>query len=490
MATVNISPVARQQFFDANGDPLSGGQLFTYTAGTTTKEATYTTSVGDVANANPIILDSNGYTPSGLWLVDGTSYKFVLAPSGDTDPPASAIWTEDNIDGVNDAPVVGNTQWVASGFTPTFVSGTSFTVTGDQTATLDVGRRLQFTVSAGTVYGHIDTSVFTTLTTVTLTMDAGDALDSGLSAFNISVLSGTNHGVPSLADAEWKLLGLPTLTTTNAFTNDNTHTGKIIMSGKAIDHAVHTEAAHATTCDIWAGGNEVVLSGSVVTFTDFPDAPQAGAVRWVKANDAHVITDGANIEVQGDQDYTCSANDILRVLAKTTTTFKVDIFKSTGSMVLGTMQASTSGTSIDFTSLPAGIKRITVMFDGVSTNGTSNLEVQIGDSGGLETSGYLSAACNCFASPDPATATTGFLLTGSIAAVTVLNGFITMTLMDEATNLWISSGNLGASDAAAVQVSGGSKNLSDVLTQLSVKAVNGTDTFDLGNINIMYEFKI
>ena len=67
-------------------------------------------------------------------------------------------------------------------------------------------------------------------------------------------------------------------------------------------------------------------------------------------------------------------------------------YTPTAKIVSGTSVASTSGTSIDFTSIPSWVKRITVMFDGVSTNGTSNLQVQIGDSGGIENTGYTAAA--------------------------------------------------------------------------------------------------
>lgn len=94
---VRISPVGRQQFFDNQGRVANGMKLFTYAAGTTNKLATFTSSTGGVANANPIVLNSDGRTPSGLWLTDGLLYKFVLAPANDTDPPASPVWTEDNI---------------------------------------------------------------------------------------------------------------------------------------------------------------------------------------------------------------------------------------------------------------------------------------------------------------------------------------------------------------------------------------------------------
>lgn len=91
------------------------------------------------------------------------------------------------------------------------------------------------------------------------------------------------------------------------------------------NEAVHTEAAHATTSNIWSGGNTCLLSGSVVTFTDVADAPQAGAVRFVVANAAHIITDNAALEVDGNENYTCAVNDVLMFTAKTTSTFRVSV---------------------------------------------------------------------------------------------------------------------------------------------------------------------
>jgi len=96
---VNLSPVGgvAGQFFDNNGNPLSGGKIFTYAAGTTTNQATYTSASGGTAHANPIILDSAGRVPSGeIWLTDGLAYKFVVKDSNDV-----LIGTYDNIVGIN-----------------------------------------------------------------------------------------------------------------------------------------------------------------------------------------------------------------------------------------------------------------------------------------------------------------------------------------------------------------------------------------------------
>lgn len=195
MPIVKISPSPRHQFEDDNGVPLAGAKLFTYLAGSTTKQATYKTSVGDTANTNPIILDSAGRTPSGLWLVAGVNYKFVLAPSTDTDPPTSPIFTEDVITGINDQAA---SQWVTTGLTPTYVNATKFTLAGDQSVAFHVGRRVRFTVTAGTLYGEISTSAYTTLTTITVALDSG-VLDSGLSAADLGVITAVNSSFPNAA---------------------------------------------------------------------------------------------------------------------------------------------------------------------------------------------------------------------------------------------------------------------------------------------------
>jgi hypothetical protein len=149
----------------------------------------------------------------------------------------------------------------------------------------------------------------------------------------------------------------------------------------------------------------------------------------------------------------------------------------------GTAVASTSGTSIDFTALPAWVKRITVMFSGVSTNGTSYVQVQLGDSGGIENSSYLGATQ---VGANGQQYSSGFLTdAGTGAAANVRHGII--SLVNVTGNTWAFSLNLGWSNSANAFVGGGTKALSDVLTQVRITTVNGTDTFDAGSINILYE---
>lgn len=98
---VYLSPIggAGWQFFDNNGVPLAGGKLYTYAAGTTTPQASYTTSAGNVAHTNPIVLDSAGRVPSGeIWLNESVEYKFVLYTATNV---LLATW--DNIWGIGTA---------------------------------------------------------------------------------------------------------------------------------------------------------------------------------------------------------------------------------------------------------------------------------------------------------------------------------------------------------------------------------------------------
>lgn len=196
---VRLSPIGNDApFVDASGNPLSGGKLYFYTAGSSTPQDTYTTSLGNVANANPVILDSNGYpTNSGsvveIWFTAGVSYKAALQTSASV-----PVWTRDNLSGINDTSVSID-QWVA-GPTPTYVSATSFTLAGDQTSTFHVGRRVKTTNSGGTAYSTIKTAVFAAVTTITLANDS-TGLDSGLSAASYGLLSATNPSTPLLTDA-------------------------------------------------------------------------------------------------------------------------------------------------------------------------------------------------------------------------------------------------------------------------------------------------
>jgi len=151
----------------------------------------------------------------------------------------------------------------------------------------------------------------------------------------------------------------------------------------------------------------------------------------------------------------------------------------------GTAVASTSGTSIDFTGLPAWVKRVTVMFQGVSTSGTSNPQIQIG-SGSVTTTGYLGSG-GIGPTMGASTNTTGFSLTNSYSGTVVFHGKAEICLMGS--NVYVFSFVGGRSDTGSLMWGGGSVTLGGALDRVRITTVGSpaTDTFDLGNINILYE---
>lgn len=160
-----------------------------------------------------------------------------------------------------------------------------------------------------------------------------------------------------------------------------------------------------------------------------------------------------------------------------------------GGLVIGATVASTSGTSVDFTSIPSWAKRITMNLSGVSTNGTDNWLIQLGDSGGVESSGYSGAAANIANAASPTVtnyAGAGFVIPSG-GGGNVITGSVVLTLLDSATNLWVGNGNLPLTSSANLFITGGSKALSATLDRVRLTTTGGTNTFDAGSVNILYE---
>ena len=155
-----------------------------------------------------------------------------------------------------------------------------------------------------------------------------------------------------------------------------------------------------------------------------------------------------------------------------------------------TAQASTSGTSIDFTSIPSWVKRITVMFNGVSLSSTAYFLIQLGVSGTPTTTGYTAGQMYVLTNGTAsggATSTSGFVIQSGVATYT-LNGAIVFNLLNPSSNLWTGSGVMYNQTAAPfICPVAGSIALSGTLNMVRITTTNGTDTFDAGSINIIYE---
>jgi hypothetical protein len=160
-------------------------------------------------------------------------------------------------------------------------------------------------------------------------------------------------------------------------------------------------------------------------------------------------------------------------------------------LILYTAKTAT-GTSVDFspadnTGIPSWAKQITVMFNGVSTNGSSPIQVQVGDSGGVELTGYDSygVAVTAASGVGGQSSTTGFITSNGVNAASSHSGVATIASLGA--NTWCFSAQLASVANARCTFGSGAKTLSDTLDRVRITTVNGTDTFDAGSINIMVE---
>ena len=154
-------------------------------------------------------------------------------------------------------------------------------------------------------------------------------------------------------------------------------------------------------------------------------------------------------------------------------------------LIASTAQATTSGTSIDFTSIPSWVKRVTVMFNGVSTNGTSIPLVQLGTGGTPTTTGYVSSSSEIFTAVDTVSSTVGFNVYWNSASYLFSGSYVFTNISG---NVWVGSSVTASTVPAVVTTtSAGKVTLSGALNMVRITTTNGTDTFDAGSINILYE---
>lgn len=222
-------------------------------------------------------------------------------------------------------------------------------------------------------------------------------------------------------------------------------------------------------------------------------AVRAGILKVLKFEAAASFVHSASLICPGAANIVFADGDVAIVISEGSGTWRVlHVMKANGSHlgpVLGTEQASTSGTAINFTGIPPWVKRITIMFDGVSTSGTSNILVRLGDAGGAEDTGYAGRGAE-IANAAAIAATdfsTGMGIPSAIATHS-LTGSVVLTLMDAANFTWVMTGTLcTTATTVAMYLSASVKSLSAALDRVQITTVNGTDTFDAGAINILYE---
>lgn len=249
------------------------------------------------------------------------------------------------------------------------------------------------------------------------------------------------------------------------------------------------DIASAGTLDLSTTSGNLQVTGTTTT-TGVTLA--SGQTRFVTAAGAWPLTHGASLILPGSASYTCAAGDGLLFIGEPSGVVRVMIWKANGTPVagggltLGTMQTWSSGASQDYTGIPATAKQITVSYSGISTTGSSIIIVQIGDSGGVETTGYNGTTTN---GATRTNWTNGiYLEVNAGSAAYSRRGSIILTLMDASTNLWSVSGgtSLDMSGSGSCVVAG-DKALTATLDRVRITTVGGSDTGDGGSWNIAYQ---
>ena len=520
MAYAPISLITIQYQNPADNTPYSGAVLKAYAAGTSTNIVMATDSSGATTFTSVALNSSGNPEHLGATIIPhiDQAYKIALyANQAAADADTPSVWSIDNLTPSTSTGVFTTND--ASSSSVTNVISATHTTTGTPVAGIGVSYSwITETANGNNETGSIIESVSTDVSSgsedfdlVFKNMAAGAAASEVMRITSAGVVtaSGTTFGDVTLTGTQTltnKTLTAPILTApvlgtpasgtltnatglpaagvvgTAAILGANTFTGLQTLSTGA-------DIASATAVDLTAAtGNTVVITG---TTTSTSLTMTAGQQMVLLPSGAWPLTYHATtMNINGGASYTCAAGDRILAFKDLAGVIRVNVVKqdgtalvSSGGITLGTPVASTSGTSIDFTGIPAGTKRITIMFDEVDTNGTSAPLIQIGDSGGIETTSYLSGACDASATVD---STAGFILAVNYNSGSKLSGVVQLSLENSASFTWASFGNLFNSGRGA-SGSGGAKSLSAELDRVRITTVGGTDTFDIGEINISYE---
>lgn len=241
---------------------------------------------------------------------------------------------------------------------------------------------------------------------------------------------------------------------------------------------------------IAGGANSLVTNNTVTTL-------QVNSSNVVVANTTvtQIQVAGSNAVVANSTVTTLAAAGIPELTVNTTAAvFAGTIADATATLrplVNAAVTSLTTQTAVDFTGIPSWVKRITLAFRGVSTSGSSPIIVQLGTSASFTTTGYLNGVLNSGGSGTQSnnTITNGLAIdsggAGSLGASTVRHG--TMTILNIDGNNWVSSSIVGFTQTNIVEAAGGSVALSDTLTRLRLNTFGGTETFDAGSVNVLYE---
>lgn len=403
--------------------------------------------------------------------------------SGVYSPPAGTLATTlTPIESAKYNAFVNDLTADANAARPISVGGTGATSVSTAQTALSVDNKVVYAAKSGnyTALGTDNNAVHRYTATATVSLTAAATL-------------GTNWHYTVIADGADVTIdpnGAETIDGLSTLIVPNGSSAYIICNGTAfftakslISPQPYATIASAGTTDLSTVGSQNVTVTGTTTITAFGTAP-AGTFRRLVFSGILTLTHNATslILPQGGNVVT-AAGDSLEAVSLGSGNWRVTSYTRVGvsGLISGTA-VSASGTAVDFTGIPSWVKRITVSLESLSTNGTTGVSLQLGDSGGIETAGYVCATGNGNNS------TTEFPLTGGGgAAAAVYYGIAVLTLLNASTNTWTISSQVARTDTPAVLTVAGAKSTSAVLDRVRLKSTNGTDTFDAGSINIFYE---
>lgn len=360
MPTVVLCTPPILQFFNNLGQPNVGGTVLTQVGGV--NAATYQDSAGATPLPNPIPLNSRGEISNAvgatcqLFLLSNSIYTFTIFDAAGNQVDQATYVGGSTASG---SLGVATPEWTLSALAPSYISGTSFSFAGNQTTAFTAGLRLKCTVTAGTVYGTILTSVFTTLTTITLEMDSGQALDAGLSAVSSGILNTIHPSLP------------PYLETMPIAVDHTDPTKRIKLSATEIPTGTTQTLAVAAAGIIEGVSGAAIASAATVnldtatgdydnitgTVTTTAITLTQGRERTVVANAAWPITAGASLIMTGvvasGNTYTCTAGDVFKfrgeaagVVRCVSSAFSVRSAAVRGSLILLGKAAASGATTL------------------------------------------------------------------------------------------------------------------------------------------------
>lgn len=457
---------------DNDFEVAGGAKLFVYEAGTSTLIDTYSDAALTIPNPNPVEADANGRF--GAIFLAADDYKFICKSNDE----GTTFFTQDDYT-IDDTLTFSGGLVESGGVVQLATSvnlqtGTSYTyLTGDRGKMVAHSNASAISATLPSAGASFPNGWFVDIVNIgagALTITCASNID-GLSTLTIYQYEGIR--IFSSGSTYYSNRGSASLNA-KVGANLTIASGAVTITSPFSKYLIDTEGAAATDdLDTINGG----VQGRVLILSTVNSARNI----VIKHNVGNIYCPaGQNITLDTVYD------NIILEYDSTLTKWVLASWQTANSVIpnitLGTTLASTSGTSIDFTSLPTGIKRITVNFQGVSTSGSSFVIIQLRVSGSFVTSGYLGSTDGSSAT----NITAGLTTSTHNSAADVRHGSIIINSMGG--NIWTSVASIGLSNAANIAKGASSVALAGVVDGIRITTVGGADTFDAGNINISYEY--